>query len=318
MESEVMETRVRRGARRGPGLLVALGACACQTACSEEAPRGVLAAEEDERRRERFHSVGERRVVPSAFLEEGLLVREGVFDPGEAEDYFLPFMEENRELFRDASVLEIGTGSGPIALYAARLGASRVIATDIDPVAVECARENARRLGLEEAVEIRLVPPEDASAYSVLGPDERFDVILSNPPYSLDLDAQDYTYAVDKGDLGLSILEGLPERLEPDGTVFLLYNSLFYHYVMVKYAEREGWDVRSHTPSMLTVWEAQALFNSYLRRFARHVGVDPEGLRFHHTRDRYLFDIRVESEYEPLLPGNSRRSYPGMIVVRSG
>jgi ribosomal protein L11 methyltransferase len=47
-----------------------------------------------------------------------------------------------------AAVLDVGTGSGLLAIAAAKLGAGRVAATDVDPVAVRVARENARANGL--------------------------------------------------------------------------------------------------------------------------------------------------------------------------
>lgn len=50
---------------------------------------------------------------------------------------------------------DFGTGSGILALAAAKLGASRVIAFDADPTAVEAARANVRRNGLTEIVEVR-------------------------------------------------------------------------------------------------------------------------------------------------------------------
>lgn len=53
------------------------------------------------------------------------------------------------------AVLDAGCGSGVVALAAARLGFSPVIAVDLDPVAVEAARENARRNAV--AVEARLL-----------------------------------------------------------------------------------------------------------------------------------------------------------------
>ncbi len=60
-------------------------------------------------------------------------------------------------------VLDVGTGSGILALTAAKLGAASVLALDVSTVAVEAARSNARANGLEERVSVQLgtlaVPP---------------------------------------------------------------------------------------------------------------------------------------------------------------
>lgn len=53
-------------------------------------------------------------------------------------------------------VLDLGTGSGILALAAARLGARRILAVDSQPVAVETAKSNAARNLLEDRVEVRL------------------------------------------------------------------------------------------------------------------------------------------------------------------
>jgi ribosomal protein L11 methyltransferase len=50
-------------------------------------------------------------------------------------------------------VLDIGTGSGVLAIAAARLGFAPVLALDHDPLSVEAARENAQVNGVEIAVE---------------------------------------------------------------------------------------------------------------------------------------------------------------------
>jgi ribosomal protein L11 methyltransferase len=52
------------------------------------------------------------------------------------------------------SVLDFGTGSGILAIAAAKLGASSVIAIDAHPAAVDAARENIRRNGLDSTIEI--------------------------------------------------------------------------------------------------------------------------------------------------------------------
>lgn len=53
------------------------------------------------------------------------------------------------------SVLDVGTGSGILAAAAAQLGAGSVVATDIDPLAVEAALDTTRRNRLSERIEVR-------------------------------------------------------------------------------------------------------------------------------------------------------------------
>ena len=74
-------------------------------------------------------------------------------------------------------ILEIGTGCGIIALVAARM-AKRVIATDISPAAIQCARKNVKTNQLESKIEIR-----QGDLFNPIKTGERFNLILSNPPY---------------------------------------------------------------------------------------------------------------------------------------
>lgn len=75
---------------------------------------------------------------------------------------------------RGGRVLDIGTGSGAIAVTLALETRARVVATDLSFAAVRIARENARRLGAA----VEFVCCDLASA--VRGP---FDLVVSNPPY---------------------------------------------------------------------------------------------------------------------------------------
>ena len=64
-------------------------------------------------------------------------------------------------VFPGADVLDIGTGSGVIALIAARLGAARVVGTENDPVALEAARKGAVLNGIDSVAWILASNPDD-------------------------------------------------------------------------------------------------------------------------------------------------------------
>lgn len=76
-------------------------------------------------------------------------------------------------------MLDVGTGCGAIAVtLAAELPLVRVVAVDVSGAALRTARENARRHGVAERVLF-----VQGDAYSALKRGERFDVVVSNPPY---------------------------------------------------------------------------------------------------------------------------------------
>lgn len=69
-------------------------------------------------------------------------------------------------------VLDVGTGTGILALASLRLGADRAVGVDTDPEAVAVARHNAERNGLADRFEARTTP--------VSGLRERYDRVLAN------------------------------------------------------------------------------------------------------------------------------------------
>lgn len=76
-------------------------------------------------------------------------------------------------------VLDLGTGSGAIALAIAQEHpAARVIATDASAMALEVATANVEALGLAERIMFR-----HGDWFEAVGADERFEVVVSNPPY---------------------------------------------------------------------------------------------------------------------------------------
>jgi release factor glutamine methyltransferase len=86
---------------------------------------------------------------------------------------------------RPAPLLDLGTGSGAIALaIAANAPDTMVVASDISDAALTVARRNAARLGLADQVVFRCADWFDER--DGRGPLGRFDLIVSNPPYVAD------------------------------------------------------------------------------------------------------------------------------------
>lgn len=119
----------------------------------------------------------------AAFRNLDLAVRAGVLVPRpETEglvDAVLDVLARERTRWPEPRVLDLGTGSGAIALaLASEWPAARLTATDASETALEVARANAAALGL--APRVRLAQGE---WFDAVDADERFEVIVSNPPY---------------------------------------------------------------------------------------------------------------------------------------
>lgn len=99
-------------------------------------------------------------------------VTEEVYEP--AEDTFL--LADNLDVRGGELVLELGTGCGMLAILAARARA-KVVATDINPAALECARVNAETHGMADRIDFRIGDLFEPIA------GERFDLVIFNPPY---------------------------------------------------------------------------------------------------------------------------------------
>ena len=74
-------------------------------------------------------------------------------------------------------ILDVGTGTGVLAIAAARAWKMRVLASDIDPLAVKVARENARANDVGPAVEIITAAGLNAHRFRQRGP---YDLVLAN------------------------------------------------------------------------------------------------------------------------------------------
>ncbi len=126
----------------------------------------------------------------------------------------------------EPNIIDIGTGSGAIAVAVAKQHkGARVTATDISPDALAVAERNAAKHGLAERVRFLA-----GDLFEPIGAEERFDFILSNPPYiahedipSLPVGVRDYEphQALDGGPDGYAVFDRLireaPRYLKPGG-----------------------------------------------------------------------------------------------------
>jgi release factor glutamine methyltransferase len=145
---------------------------------------------------------------------------DGVYSPAEDSELLI----ESVDPAPGQSVLEVGTGSGIVALHCAAAGAI-VTATDMNPDAVKCARRNTIANGLsrgkldEGCVSFVLCD----LANGVRGP---FDLVLFNPPY---LPGKMGQPAADGGAGGIEVaarlLLDIPRLLAPGGECVIIISS---------------------------------------------------------------------------------------------
>jgi SAM-dependent methyltransferase len=161
-----------------------------------------------------------RRGVPVPALGGAVHPRYGVFAPvrGEYVDLVARALSERGSRADGWRAFDLGTGTGVLAILLARAGA-RVLATDIDPRAVVCARENAARFGVGDrvdAVEADLFPPGRAR------------LIVANPPWIPETPHGPLDRAVyDPGGAVLTrLIAGLPAHLAEGGEAWLVLSDL--------------------------------------------------------------------------------------------
>jgi methylase of polypeptide subunit release factors len=166
--------------------------------------------------------------VPVAALGEKIHPHYGVFAPIRAE-YVDLIASAPLPAGASALAFDIGTGTGVLAAVLARRGVKKIIATDQDPRALACARENLERLGLTQVALLQadLFPPgRDAES----GP-ARAGLIVCNPPWLPARPSSPIEHAVYDPDSRMlrGFLQGLPAHLAPDGEGWLILSDLAEH-----------------------------------------------------------------------------------------
>jgi len=154
----------------------------------------------------------------------------GVYEP--AEDSYL--LLSALQACREDRVLEIGCGTGIIALHCAKIGAY-VTASDINPKAVDCARTNADRNRLNlRVVESDLLEKIEGS----------YNLIVFNPPYLPENGINDIQWT--GGQSGIEIivrfLEQSKGHLARDGRIIIIGSSLCNLEKFKKAAKKLGYE----------------------------------------------------------------------------
>ena len=105
-----------------------------------------------------------------------LRTAKGVLIPRPETETLVELVLERIKGIEHPCVLEVGCGTGCIALSLAKEGHAQVTATDISPEAVACAKRNVEALELADSVHI-------VQTDCTEGVEGRFDALVSNPPY---------------------------------------------------------------------------------------------------------------------------------------
>jgi release factor glutamine methyltransferase len=161
-----------------------------------------------------------RRLVVEHVAGLPLLVLPNVFNPKllRSGEFLVRQLGRPGALRPRGRVLDLGTGSGAGAVAAARAGCA-VVAVDINPEAVRCARINA----LLNEVECRVDTRQGDLFAPVAG--ERFDVVLFNPPYYRGQPRDALDFAWRSPDVIERFAADLGDHLAPGGHALLVLSS---------------------------------------------------------------------------------------------
>ena len=127
------------------------------------------------------------------------------------------------DICRDKTIFDIGCGPGNLGILGATKGANKVISVDINPSAVENAKENVMRLGLTN-VDVR-----EGSVFNAIG-QEKADVIFFHPPFHHEKIKDNHTRLMNSVSTdGFNVLDKFFEEvdvyLKPEGCVYLGFSN---------------------------------------------------------------------------------------------
>lgn len=157
------------------------------------------------------------------FADYVFYIWENVYEP--AEDSFL--FAENLRVGKDDFVLDMGTGCGILGIVAAEK-AARVVALDVNPYAVHCAKENAKLNGVMDKIFF-----VQGDLFTSISMEEKFSPILFNAPYLPSRSVEDESWlgrAWSGGFMGRQVIDRFicesVKYLRQGGRVLLMQSTL--------------------------------------------------------------------------------------------
>jgi HemK-related putative methylase len=143
---------------------------------------------------------------------------------------------DSRLVQREWEVLDMGTGSGVCAMFAAK-HARRVVAVDINAAAVRCAGINALLNHVEHRIDVR-----HGDLFAPVS-EERFDLILFNPPFVQGAPQNDRDRAWRSNDVAERFAAGLGAHLKPAGFALVLLSTFGDGQVFLEEFRKHGFDI---------------------------------------------------------------------------
>ena len=173
-----------------------------------------------------------KKGVPVPQIQGRIYPHYGVFSPVRGE--YVDLVAQAPLPNPCATAFDIGIGSGILAAVLARRGVPRIVATDQDTRALDCATENIEQLGLAGQVEI---------IRADLFPEGRADLVVCNPPWLPAQPSSPVEYAVYDPDSRMlrGFLDGLAAHLAPGGEGWLIISDIAERLGLRSRDELLGW-----------------------------------------------------------------------------